>query len=100
MQPLRVLIASSEVAPFAKTGGLADVTAALARHLHTAGHDVRILLPLYRRVRSAGVPLEPVPTLQEVPIACGDRRLVWSVWSSPSGKFPAPPSTLNAMWCG
>ena len=23
-----------------------------------------------------------------------------SVWSSPSGKFPAPPSTLNAMWCG
>jgi starch synthase len=89
MAPLRVLIATSEAAPFAKTGGLADVTAALARYLHAAGHDVRLVLPLYRRVRASGVPLEPVPLLQEVPLQCGERRLWWSVWSSPLPKSAA-----------
>ncbi len=83
MQPLRILIASSEVAPFAKTGGLADVTAALARYLGAAGHDVRILLPLYRRIRTSGLALQPVPGLQEVPMQCGGRRLLWSAWSAP-----------------
>ena len=46
----------SEVAPFAKTGGLADVVAALARALHRLGHDVRVFLPLYGRLRD--VPTE------------------------------------------
>jgi starch synthase len=35
------------MAPFAKTGGLADVMAALPRTLHRAGLDVRVVLPLY-----------------------------------------------------
>ena len=39
---LRVCFASSEVAPLAKTGGLADVASALPRYLHSAGHDVRL----------------------------------------------------------
>ena len=38
---------SSECVPYAKSGGLADVVAALSRQLKTSGHDVRILLPLY-----------------------------------------------------
>jgi starch synthase len=46
-QPLKVCYASSEVAPFAKTGGLADVSAALPRQLHRMGHDVRVFLPFY-----------------------------------------------------
>jgi len=45
---LRVLVIASEVAPFAKTGGLADVAGALPRALQGLGHDVRILLPKYR----------------------------------------------------
>ncbi len=89
MPPLRVLLATSEVAPFAKTGGLADVTAALARYLHKAGHEPRIVLPLYKRVRTSGIPLEPVQGLQEIPMQCGDRRLYWSVWSSPLPKSEA-----------
>ncbi len=89
MPPLRVLLASSEVAPFAKTGGLADVTAALAHYLHRAGHEPRIVLPLYKRVRTSGIPLQPVPGLQEIPMQCGDRRLMWSVWSSPLPKSEA-----------
>ena len=38
---------TSEYAPLAKTGGLADATAGLSRALCAAGHDVRVLLPAY-----------------------------------------------------
>ena len=38
------------MAPFAKTGGLADVMAALPAYLHRAGHDTRVVLPLYDTV--------------------------------------------------
>ncbi len=44
---MRVLLASAEVFPLAKTGGLADVCAALPRALHSLGADVRLLLPAY-----------------------------------------------------
>jgi starch synthase len=41
---LRILLIASEVEPFAKTGGLADVLGALPLALHDLGHDVRVLL--------------------------------------------------------
>jgi starch synthase len=47
---LRVLFATSECAPLAKTGGLADVSAALPAALAALGVDVRMLLPAYRQV--------------------------------------------------
>lgn len=50
---LRILFVSSEVAPFAKTGGLGDVSAALPRALRALGHDVRVVAPFYRRVRTS-----------------------------------------------
>ena len=46
-----VLIVTSEHAPLAKTGGLADVTSALADHLKTQGHDVRVVMPFYSMMR-------------------------------------------------
>jgi starch synthase len=51
MTPLKILFATAEAAPFAKTGGLADVSAALPRALTALGHDVRVVLPLYPRIR-------------------------------------------------
>ncbi len=45
--PLKVLFVSSEVAPFAKTGGLADVSGALPRALRGRGIDARVVTPLY-----------------------------------------------------
>ncbi len=47
MQKLKILLASSEVVPFAKTGGLADVAGALPKALRALGHDVRIVMPRY-----------------------------------------------------
>ena len=47
-RPLSILFASSEVAPFSKTGGLGDVAAALPTALAAAGHHVYVVTPLYR----------------------------------------------------
>ncbi len=47
---MKILYASSEVVPFVKTGGLADVAGALPKKLAEKGHDVRVFLPLYKAV--------------------------------------------------
>ncbi len=50
MQPLNVLMVASEVAPFAKTGGLADMVAGLSAALAARGHTLRIVCPAYPSV--------------------------------------------------
>jgi starch synthase len=54
---LRVLHVAAEVFPFAKVGGLADVTAGLPRALRAQGVDARLLVPAYPslRERAAGL---------------------------------------------
>ncbi|MGH7939833.1 MAG: glycogen synthase GlgA [Limisphaerales bacterium] len=47
---MNVLIAASEVYPYSKTGGLADMAGALAKTLARAGHEARIVTPLYRGI--------------------------------------------------
>lgn len=44
---MKILYVSSEVHPFAKTGGLADVASALPAALAQSGHDIKIVMPLY-----------------------------------------------------
>jgi starch synthase len=47
---MKILLVSSEVVPFAKTGGLADVAGALPKALKESGHDIRVILPRYKMV--------------------------------------------------
>jgi starch synthase len=47
---MRIAILSSEVVPFAKTGGLADVTGALPKALNEHDVDARVILPLYQQI--------------------------------------------------
>lgn len=47
---MRILLASSEVHPFSKTGGLADMVGALGKTLARAGHEARIVTPFYRGI--------------------------------------------------
>jgi len=49
-EKLKVLFATSEVAPLIKTGGLADVSAALPAALMGMGVDMRVLVPGYPQV--------------------------------------------------
>ncbi|MBK9349978.1 MAG: glycogen synthase GlgA [Sulfuritalea sp.] len=44
---MKVLFATSEMAPWVKTGGLGDVSGALPAALRSIGHDVRVLVPAY-----------------------------------------------------
>jgi starch synthase len=50
VQKLKILLVSPEAVPYAKTGGLADVAGALPKALAALGHDVKLVLPLYRHV--------------------------------------------------
>jgi len=57
---MNILLASSEVYPFSKTGGLADMVGSLAGALAKAGHEVRVVTPLYRGIR------EKFPAMRKV----------------------------------
>ncbi|MDK9701252.1 MAG: glycogen synthase GlgA [bacterium] len=65
---LRILLVSPEVVPFAKTGGLADVSGALPKKLKNMGHDIRILLPKYRMIRDRKHSLREVKRLAAIPL--------------------------------
>ena len=47
---MRILHVASEVAPYSKTGGLADVLGALPRALAALGHEVAVVTPRYRSI--------------------------------------------------
>lgn len=65
---MNILIATSEAVPFAKTGGLADVCGALPIELPKLGHDLSLIMPAYRQMRTSGMPIEPTGIHFDVPI--------------------------------
>jgi len=65
---LKVLVATSELAPFAKSGGVADVAASLSKELRRLGHDVRVVMPRYRQVEIGKHGLKPVVRDLQVPL--------------------------------
>jgi starch synthase len=64
-----VLFLASEVTPFAKTGGLADVAGSLPGALKRLGAEVSIGLPLYRAVKEGAFERQAVFKGLEVPVA-------------------------------
>ncbi|HEY7745101.1 MAG TPA: glycogen synthase GlgA [Desulfuromonadales bacterium] len=106
---MNILLVSSEVAPFAKSGGLADVAGALPRALRRLGHDVRIVLPCYRTVRQrfplaeTGIGIEAIidgrlrraevrqTSLDDVPVYLVDQSRYFDrdgLYGTPTGDYP------------
>ncbi len=50
---MKVLFVSSEVAPFAKTGGLADIAGSLPGELRSLGLEISVIMPLYGKINEA-----------------------------------------------
>jgi starch synthase len=85
---VNILVAASEVVPFAKTGGLADVCGALPNELARSGHQPTVILPAYRQTRYCGQRIEPLGISFIVPI--GSKTVTGHLLQStlPGGKVP------------
>lgn len=51
-EKLKILIVSSEAAPFVKSGGLGDVVGSLPKALRKLGADVRVVIPKFRKIKN------------------------------------------------
>src|SRR5919198_1026713 len=81
---LRIVIVASEVVPFAKTGGLADVTGALPKALATLGHQVSVIMPRYPMVESAVRSMERVHEGITVPMGPRtEQAVIWGARLAP-----------------
>ena len=69
--PLRILFLSAEVAPFAKTGGLGDIGGSLPKALRAMGHDVRVVMPAYRKIEEGYPGVTGMPLQLNVPTGSG-----------------------------
>lgn len=85
---MRVLFVSSEVAPYSKTGGLADVAGALPASLRALGHEVVTITPLYSQIDAEAFNLTPHPDLGDRRLRIGDHVFAWSA------RFAADTSTI------
>lgn len=70
-EPLRILLLSAEVAPFAKRGGLGDVAGSLPKALRRLGHDVRVVMPAYRNIEYGYPGVAPAQLRLNVPTGHG-----------------------------
>lgn len=75
---MRILLASSEVHPYSKTGGLADMTGALGKALARLGNQVGIVKPLFRGVRERFPQIRRVDWRFDLPL--GAKRVDAELW--------------------
>lgn len=65
---MKILLASSEVHPYSKTGGLADMVGALAKTMARLGHQVGLVTPLYRGIAEKHKGLQPFDWKLDLPL--------------------------------
>ena len=79
---LKILFVTSEVVPFIKTGGLADVSSALPQKLQELGHQVRIVVPKYGAIDERKYKIHEVVRLKDLTTQIGDKEVTFSLRSS------------------
>ena len=77
---MKILLASSEVHPFSKTGGLADMAGALGKALARSGQEVHVVTPLYRGIREKFPKMQRVDWQFNLPLgASWEQGNLWSL---------------------
>ncbi len=76
---MRICFISAEFAPFAKRGGLADVSAALSRYLAARGHDIRVFIPRHGQMEFGDLVPRAVPGLQGIEVRTGARGFTCNI---------------------
>lgn len=79
---LKILFVTSEVLPFIKTGGLADVSSALPQKLLEMGHTIRLVVPKYGAIDERKFKIHEVVRLKDLTMKIGQKEVVYSLRSS------------------
>lgn len=79
----RILLASSEAAPYAKSGGLADVVGSLPEELTRKGYEVRVVIPLYQKVIDRSI--QEMKKITTFDVDMGQKKTIASVWELDKG---------------
>jgi len=77
---MRIAFATSECVPFAKTGGLADVSGALPSALAAEGCEVKVFMPLYGSINTINHGLTFARELYDIPVQIGGETVYYHVW--------------------
>jgi starch synthase len=93
---LKICLVSAEYSSLARTGGLADVAASLARHFVQAGHDCRVLVPFREPLHAADLEIEEVAGLQDLELLLGGRSFEYSIVRA---QVSEPGSTIYLLRC-
>ncbi len=76
MKQFKICYVSSEVTPFAKTGGLADVAGSLPAALKELEQDIRLMMPKYKSINDRKFVLREVIRLKEVKFSLGEKEIL------------------------
>lgn len=79
MKPQKICIVSSEIFPFAKTGGLADVAGALGKYLSNENLDIRMVMPFYSSIETSNYNFHLVEHVHSIELWMGTRRFIFSI---------------------
>ncbi|MEJ2696328.1 MAG: glycogen synthase GlgA [Candidatus Sulfobium sp.] len=82
---MRILIASPEATPYAKTGGLADVAGALLKEFSALKQKASLVLPLYRKITEK---FSLHDTGKSFVVAMGSTRVEGRIWTSETARTP------------
>lgn len=81
---MKIAIVSSEVVPFAKTGGLADVAGSLPKALEDLGHEVIVVLPFYKMVKKGNFDIKKLG--KKIYVQLGNKIVDGEIFRTQIGK--------------
>jgi len=79
---LKICLVSSEIYPFAKTGGLADVNGALGKYVALNAVDIRLVMPLYSGIDMQKYEFYPLEFARNCTLQMGSRKYIYTIWTA------------------